>query len=279
MKNNIFSNFYSYIMWFSRLVRNKRTCKNIKNHGKVVLCGNGPSVNRFPFANFSKKGFDFCCVNYFPLDDKLFFSIKPRYYVCIDPAFHTTIDNLTEKEEKLVDILSKVSWPMKYVCVRNRHLPIENTNITFECINTNTISGDYSKRKKKLLDKNLAMFGYQNVIVASIYYFIMSKIDILVLTGVENDWHKELIVDRNNDVYREVIHFYGKELINVTELGQIKKGELYRYFWFYYITLYEYSLMSKYMSDSDTKIYNSCMDSYIDVFEKRSVDDILQIEK
>lgn len=263
----IFKNHLQYSKWLFRAIKNPKT-KPICNDGRVVVCGNGPSTKDFPFLEFAQIGYDYCVVNYFPLDEDLFFSIKPKYYVCVDPFFHSTIEEMNENEIKLVNVLEKVSWPMKYVCFKNHHLPVENSNITFDYLNCNIIDTDYTKKLKRLLDSNKAIFRYQNVIIAAIYYFIMSKIDEIVLTGVENDWHRELVVDRNNYVFREMTHFYGNERINVTEKGEIKKGELYNYFKFYYITLYQYSLLSKYSNDTQTKIINSCINSYIDVFDK-----------
>ena len=265
---------FEYIKWLRRFINNPKTGR-IKNEGKVVVCGNGPSTIKFPFKEYLGLGYDFCVVNFFPIDENLFFQIKPKYYVCVDPYFHSSISKLTKEEKKLVDVLNRVSWPIKYVCFKNHHLPLSNPNVTYDYINQNILSLDYTKKIKKLLDENKAIFGYQNVIAAAIYYFIMSKIDYVVLTGVENDWHRELVVDCNNDVYREMTHFYGNERINVTALGEIKKGELFNYFKFYYLTLYQYFLLSKYANDCKTKIVNTCVNSYIDVFSKKDANEII----
>ena len=253
--------------WFIRFLSNEKT-KRVYNKGKVVVCGNGPSTKSFPFSVFTKKGYDYCCVNWFPLDKDLFFDIKPKYYVCVDPIIHERKEDLSERELQLVSILNSVNWNMMYVCKKSKHFPINNKHIVYSYINQNVISAEYSKGIKWMLDYNIATFGYQNVIVAALYYFIMSGVDEVILTGVENDWHRELIVDKNNEVFRQLNHFYGKELINVTEHGEIKKGELYNYFKFYYLTLYQYYLLSKYSNSSKTKIFNTVTNSYIDVFPK-----------
>lgn len=270
----ILRSFFEYIKWLYQYIKNPKT-KKIKNEGKVVICGNGPSIKLFPFSEFIDRGYKTCVVNYFPTDEELFFKIKPSFYVCVDPFFHSSIDELTDEEIKLVNSLNKVSWNMKYICYKKHHLPLNNPNISYSYINKNFFSYDYSKLIKNLLDNNKATFGYQNVIIAAIYYFIMSEVDEVVLTGVENDWHRELVVDQNNDVFREMTHFYGNEKINVTELGEIKKGELFNYFKFYYLTLYQYYLLSKYAEDSKTKVVNSTVNSYIDVFSKMNPQEIL----
>lgn len=270
----IIKDYIEYIKWVRQYIKNPKT-ERIKNKGKVVICGNGPSTKKFPFNDFLSLGYKFCVVNYFPTDEEMFFQVKPVYYVCVDPFFHSSIDELTEEEIKLVNSLNKVSWNMKYICFKNHHLPLNNPNICYDYINQNIISLGYSKMIKKLLDENKAIFGYQNVIVAAIYYFLMSEIEEVVLTGVENDWHRELVVDQNNNVYREMTHFYGNERINVTELGEIKKGELFNYFKFYYLTLYQYNLLSQYAKDSKTAVVNSCVYSYIDVFCKKDPNEII----
>lgn len=252
--------------WISYLI----SCKTrpISNNGKVVLCGNGPSIKNFEFEKYINNGYDICCVNFFPLDNTLFFKLKPRYYVCVDPAFHFEKKELTDDEIKLVNVFNQVDWSMKYVCLSNRQLPINNKNIEFDYINHNVIKGGYNRWWKKMLDKNEATFGYQNVISAAIYYFIMSGVEKVLLTGVENDWHKELVVDENNEVFRVITHFYGNERISVTKAGEIAQGELYKYFQFYTNTLYQYNLLAQYSNDSNTEIINTCADSYIDVFRK-----------
>ena len=79
-------------------------------------------------------------------------------------------------------------------------------------------------------------------------------------------------VAEDNDVYREYVHFYGVERINVTKDGQIGKGELYKYFYFYYQTLLDFYNLSRFAQRHQSCIYNTCMGSYIDVFPKKNVE-------
>lgn len=246
----------------NRFVRYDNTGK------KVVAVGNGPSASRFPYMEYKKAGYHFICVNFFALDEERFFSLKPRFYCCIDTYFEKEEEKIVGDQKKLVDILNRVDWDMHFVCFKNAELPIKNSHIKFDYINNCELKGEITIIKKHLYDSNMATHGYQNVIIAVLYYLVMSRVSEIVLTGVENDWHRELSVDKNNDVYRETTHFYGNKKINITEISEINKGELYKYFFYYYMTLYNYNLNAKYASMANVKIYNSCVESYIDVYEK-----------
>lgn len=268
---------YNYIRWVHFCLHNFKTTgvPKYNNRGKrVVSVGNGPSAGDFPYEKFKNLGYDFMCVNFFALDKERFFKLRPTYYCCIDNAFGTIYENLLPKQKQLVGVLEQVDWPMIFVCFKGQKLPIQNDYIIYHYINANELKGKLTLRKKKLYDRNKATFGYQNVMLATLYYFIMSRTAVIILTGVENDWHRELFVDRNNDVFRKMTHFYGNERINITQLGEIRRGELYKYFHYYYITLLNYSLAAKYASASDVRIINSCEESYIDVFVKQPAEEI-----
>ncbi len=126
----------------------------------------------------------------------------------------------------------------------------------------------------RLYSKNAGNFGFENVIIASLYYFIaVTKAKSVVLTGVENDWHREYVIDCNNNIYREYTHFYGTTRLLVTD-SNVKKGEFYKEMYSYYITLYQYAIASKLAKYNDIEIVNSVVNSYIDVFDKMEVEDV-----
>lgn len=260
------------LMWQLRKLRNRfrygRTVKLPMINEKVIICGNGPSLKKLDFCYYLSQKYDFLCVNSFALDEERFNLIKPKYYCCIDPAIVTNIHNVNTEEAKLFKILDNVTWDLTFICQIGDDWNFSNPHIKTVYLNRNVFESVNDKRKFKAFSKNKATCGFQNVIAAALYFTITSCFAEVFLIGVETDFHKELIVDRNNNVFREYVHFYGKELIDVIAAGQIKKGELYRYFYFYYLTLYQYYELSKYAAYLHVKVRNMCITSFIDVFEK-----------
>lgn len=263
---------FEFLEWMVRYIKNPKTHKYCNKGKRIVIVGNGPSASSFPYDRFKDSGYVFCCVNFFAFDKELFFKIKPRYYCCIDPALGRENINRSEKGKELVSILNSVDWDMIFVCLKNNKFDIENKHICFQFINNNCYGGFITELKNYLFNNNFASCGFQNVIVACIYYFIMSKADKIILTGVENDWHRELTVNMDNEVYRNDTHFYGSDNLNLTQIGEIEKGKLYKYFYYYYITLYEYAMLAEYAQKNGIMIENSCPDSFIDTFKKVSLE-------
>lgn len=265
----ILKEIFCFFDWFGHFIIHRKAKEYTNKNEKIILIGNGPSAKDFLLQN-ECKGYKYCCVNYFALDEDLFQLVKPNYYCIIDSMFYKK--EFLEKEKKVIEllkILEKVNWKMKIICYNGNKLPLNNKWIEYHYINENYIGGSVNKAKLYLFDHNMANCGFQNVIVAALFYFVMSNAKKIVLTGVENNWHNELIVDENNNVLRNDTHFYGKQLLNLTEQGEIGKGELYKYFQFYYLTLYEYSIIAEYAKKKGVSIFNSCQNSFIDVFEKK----------
>ena len=274
VRRALYESFY-FLQWLLKYaIRPKTTTYD--NAGKnVVVVGNGPSAKAFPFAAMIEKGYDLCCVNDFLFSEELFFKYKPRFYCCIDPIYSAKDYPESEAGKRFLGIMERVDWDMTFICFKHQPIVINNPNITVHYLNNNNYKGDFTKFRYSLFRKNIATAGFQNVIVAATFYFVMSNAESILLTGVESDWHKELIVAEDNDVYREYIHFYGVERINVTKDGQIGKGELYKYFYFYYQTLLHFHNLSKFALAHHSCVYNTCMNSYIDVFPKKKVEEFI----
>jgi len=252
-----------------------RTNKIMIEDKKILIVGNGPSAGDVNFEKFKQKRFEIACVNFFALDEQRFFTIKPKYYVLLDSAFYKNTGD--KKIEKLLEVFMKVDWPMRLIRFKGGLQIIGNDNISEIYITTNELNESFHRVENKLYNMNKATFGYQNVILGALFCFCSAHVEEIALIGVENDWHKELRVDENNDVFRDMTHFYGKESINITELGEIEKHKLYKYFYFYYITLYHYYLASVYASEIGVRITNLTPASYIDTFERTTIDAYLEV--
>jgi len=164
-----------------------------------------------------------------------------------------------------------VDWELNFICYKDEHLTVNNDHIRYRFVNHNTYLGASPKVLNYLASRNMASCGFQNVIVAATYYFIMTGAEHILLTGVENDWHLELFVGEDNDVYRKDTHFYGTELINLTQSGEIGKGQLYLYFEWYSTTLKQYAYLAQLAQTLNVPVENTCCDSFVDAFPKKRI--------
>lgn len=266
------SEMVSFTRWLYHYLKNGRTSSLEIMNDKVVIVGNGPSLCDLPVDKMIDAKFEFCCVNFFAGNSPLFWKIKPKYYCCVDPGLFTNDFALSDDGKIFYSNLQKVDWEFHLITCDGRRFPINNDNIVYESINSNVYDGDFGKYRNRLFVRNKATCGYQGVVVAALYYFITRKAKEILLVGTDNDWHRELFVDENNDVIREDAHFYGQRKLNLTQIGEIKKGELYKYFYFYYVTLKQYSILAKYAEYNNVHVVNTCMKSYIDSFTKNDLD-------
>lgn len=268
---NLFKEVVQITSWLAiYLYNHSSTPKLPKINKNVMIIGNGPSIQGFNFDYFIKQDYDLLCVNFFALDEDLFFKLRPKYYVIIDSEFYNPEKRKRYPEfKKLLDVLEKVDWDIDIISLSRQRLNTMNIHIRNIYLNNNPYCGNIKWLQKLLYGSNKGTFGYQNVINAALYFLLLCNVSRISLIGVENDWHRELYVDENNDVIRETVHFYGKRRLNITEKGEIKKGELYKYFYYYYITLYKYKMASEYAKIIESTITNYCTNSYIDVFEKK----------
>lgn len=269
MKETI-RNSCQYLLWVYRYwracLKRSRSDRIHPISDKVLVCGNGPSITRVDFDFYKNEGYEFLCTNFFAFSEDLFFKIKPKYYCIVDPAIFS--EEYSSQAKRLNEIFAKIDWNMTFITNFENHKLTDNEKIHTIVLNNNLLLSSNDCKKYKYYEKNIASSSYQNVIIAALYYLITATAKGVRLIGVETDFHKELYVGKNNHVYRECVHFYGKEIFDLQEKGEIKEGELYKYFYFYYLTLYQYYDMSKYAKYMGVEVINLCENSFVDVFEK-----------
>lgn len=284
MKNRLLKFMYSstkelfyFIEWLIRYILHFKKFSRIpKIEDSVIVLGNGPSIKTLDMDKAIKNGYQFLAVNFYALFNADFLEIRPKYYCIVDPAFY----NLRQREndENIVAlelILEKVNWEMTLIIIEGQTPIFRNKNIKLVKLNSVLYRGNIESIRNFLYMNNLGSYIFQNVVNAAIYYLITARARQIILVGVENDWHRELFVDSKNEVYRELRHFYGNKRINITELGEIKKGELFRYFYWYYLTLLSHSAASLYARSIGVQIVNCTPDSYIDVYDKEDWNTII----
>jgi hypothetical protein len=261
-------------------VLNKRLSYSTKNQIKdCLIIGNGPSFKKLyedkPNFFYNK---DLVCVNHFPKTD-FFEKLKPQYWVLRDSAFW----KLTHQqiiEETLEAAVTKTTWPLTLLipALAIRHVHFMNkikTNKNIRLVFYNPIAIPYIKwLSNKLYKWNLAMPYCRNVIGAAIYTMINKGYSPIYLTGVESNFHTNLIVTPNNDFGMYDVHFYDKNkegsFKSFKEIYTHKPDRYYVYEEFYslYLCFKMYVIIQQYAYSQKAIIQNTTLDSFIDAFPK-----------
>ena len=242
-------------------------CKNNKydNFGEdIVILGNGPSLKK---SKYKKIKADFCCVNDYPIENKLFFEIKGKYLCLADPLYFCK-DNKIERVERLLSVLMKVNWNMYIIYPKNFKLTINNKYIHFIRLNITNITNINSRFDFFLLNNNIFSCGAQNVIILAMYYFILSRYKTIYLFGVDMSEFKYYFIDSDCRIYKEPDHFYKEERLYI---DFVKKGDFDVLLGYYVEMFKEFKNISKFAKHNGTAVYNCSINSYIDVFEKKHI--------
>lgn len=266
------ANLATWVLHFLRHGKQKKHCLEGK---KIVLVGNGPSAKDFTMYRFKEKGYEFCCVNFFSLTEDVFFKLKPEYYCYIDPAFIRKGDAQDERVIKLVEIFQKVDWNIKIITYPGFTLQINNKHISYLYLNHNNFEGKITKIKRFLFNSNSACPILTNVSAAALFFFVISKCERIILTGVDLSTFQDIHVDQYNRVFCINHHFYGDERKYLDE-GAIPVGRLYEWFYYNYLAFWGFAIISKLAKANGVKIYNTSIESYVDVFEKCEAEALIQ---
>ena len=248
---------------------------------KAVVLANGPSLNTF-LPDYEKlKGFDVLTVNFFT-NSNYFFLIKPKYHIIIAPELW--IDDVDsgyyDLRNELFDFLSEnVSWEMNLIIPFGaKKYPFWlkklecNKKLKIVYINTTPVEG--IKFFRHLLYKiNLGMPRPHNVVVPSLMTLINFGYKQIYLLGVDHSWLNEITVTETNDVLVCQKHFYDEaEAVSepMRKLGRGKR-KLHEVLHKFYLSFKGYFEIEDYAVKRGTKIYNSTHESYIDAFERKTL--------
>lgn len=248
---------------------------NTNSSGDVLLLGNGPSAKDIDIERICRTGVISACVNFFPNNSDIFYSIKPRFLFLMDPRFFT--DSRKNDEDIILEKkLAEVDWEMTIVIPAGYNYNINNEKIDCFHLNTNYYQDERSERIFKLYDENTISPGAMNVIIAAMYFLIASGYKRILFAGVDMSEFKDIYVDENNRIFVESTHFYGKRKFYPDEVG-VGKYDIHEYLSFYLKMFYEFSIIAEYAKWKNTDIYNLSSNSYLDNFRKLSEDKAINL--
>lgn len=233
----------------------------------IVVMGNGPSLaDTIRDHSPSLRCFDAMAVN-FAANTREFFTLKPRYYILIDPHFfarpaHANVATLWEN-------LAKVDWPMTLIVPRSqRHVKAPNSHITLATISATGMEG-FKWARHAAYSRGLAMPRPRNVLIPAIMAAIFMGYKNIYIVGADHSWMRTIDVDADNRVVSVQPHFYKEKADEQRRVDSVYAGiPLHSVVHSFYVAFHAYHLIADYARAHGITIINSTPQSFIDAFPR-----------
>jgi hypothetical protein len=258
-----------------------------KETDTIFVLGNGPSLKHQldnPDASRLLALNTCICVNSFILTG-YYDKIKPAIYLLVDPSYFTSVSvQETEEEHLLVweNLINKTTWEMDIIISsqyknNNRVNRLrENKNINVLFFNQSDCSICLNKKEQfRLFNKNRLEVPAQTVLNTALYLCIFWRYKNIVLLGADTSWHEEIRVDqKTNILFFENRHFYkSKEKILYNDAEETIRQKIHEQFYSIARAFELYWLLREYAEFNSVKVFNASTRSYIDAFERISLDE------
>ena len=265
----------------------KNTIIRMEANKRLFILGNGPSLKEQleKHIHFFKKE-DIMCVNGMARTE-WYETLKPRYYMLLDPLFLKNEDDLKEYpdsiKKQIVETLhglhEKTSWSLVLFVSSGLH---ENKNVKFLKTNpkitlvymNNFVFRGYDIIRDWLYVKGWAMPHCQNVLVAALYQSLLMGYSEICLFGAEHNWTRYLFVGSDNLVHDSSKHFYAEN--KKSDIFFDQKGvpiRIAEVLWDFAMMFKGYEEISELNRFFGAHIYNCTPESFIDSFERKDFPD------
>jgi hypothetical protein len=254
---------------------------------ECLILGNGPSLkDSFNENKDFFKSKTLFAVNHFAQSD-LFLELQPRFYILNAPEMW--MDDVEEfhykKGEQLFrDIAQNTQHEMDLFINRSavqytrwKKFLADNHKIRIHYFNTTPTEG--FRFLKHFLFRNMwGMPRSHNVLIPSIMIALQLRFKKIYLAGADHNWLKDIYVSPDNRVFLTQKHFYDAQTAEQRTMDKMGKGErrLHEILHKFAVSLNSYFIISDYAKTLHTEIINITPDSFIDAFEKKTIQ---QLEK
>lgn len=264
------------VFYLSSFKTARRISKKRVTDDEVHILANGPSLKTMitDHKDFLAK-LDTLAVNHFA-NNPVFFEIKPKYYVLLDPAFFDGYckAELQDKIPVLLNSLSKVDWPMSLfvpytkTVIEDTNKRLNNPNIMVIPFNSTRVIG-LKKFRNFMYAHNLGIPSSKNVLLPSILLMINLNYKKVYLYGAEFSWTKTYNVDvETGKIYTDDAHFYDNNRI------YLRKGEFKFNLSCLVEALNATDYYQEYTEYKGMKVINRTPGSFIDAFPYEYSDNI-----
>lgn len=237
----------------------------------IVILANGPSLRQTVAEHADALRRKPCMAVNFAANAPEFMSLRPRYYVLADPHFfRSDMPNV----QTLWRNLAAASWqltlyvPAGFAEDARRRAP----GLNIECFNAVGAEG-FDSLCHAAFRSGLAMPRPRNVLIAAIMIAIKAGFTTLWLTGADHSWLRTIEVNDHNEVVSIQPHFYQEDKREVSRSTAEYRGyRLHDILQSFTVAFRSYHQIARYAQKTGIKIYNATPGSFIDAFERRSLD-------
>ncbi len=267
----------------------------------LFVLGNGPSLKDVLGAHCEKLTHEnVICVNAFVSTDT-YEIIRPSYYILADPTFFMyETDDLCRRYPKEIiekvnatieDLVSKTNWPLvlylSSYAEKNEGLKNKlKENINIRTVYYCGLGMNYKNVKKQvyysLARKDMICFPFSNVVQQALCIGVFYEYKNICLIGADSSWIEDVYIDdKNNDIKWKYHHFYStdehKNQNQVLEIQSIYNSKMAGFLSIISSTFEIYGFIKDYASYNKINIYNCSNHSWIDVFERRTIEEMLNV--
>ena len=224
-----FVSLISIVLFTSFIVSRKNSKFRKSNIEDVHILANGPSLkdileNKLEFL----KNNDTLAVNFFA-NNPIFFKVKPKYYVLLDPGlfFGSGHVELSARVPVMMNNLSKVTWemtlyvPYSKTIVEKIKNQLNNSYIKIMPFCPTRVTG-FKSFRNWAYKHNLGLPSSKNVLLPSILLMLNRGYKRVYLYGAEFSWTKTYAVNpENGKIYTDDDHFYDMNRLPLKK-GQFK---------------------------------------------------------
>lgn len=272
---NFADKFFNSIKSIAKVASQSRKCTvcPIPDADRIIIMGNGPSLNGTIEANSDiLRKLPTMAVN-FAANAPVFREIKPRFYVLADPYFFSNAEDSNLK--RLWSELESIDWPCTlYVPASMRKKAckaIRSQTVSVEGFNAVGADG-FEGLNHFLFRHGLAMPRPRNVLIPSIMLAIHAGFRTIDIVGADHSWMKTLSVAEDNEVVSIQEHFYSDNAEEKARVRHEYRGyNLYQIVESFAVAFKSYIDIRAYADKRGVKIYNCTPGSFIDAFPRRKL--------
>ena len=254
-----------------------------RNGDKMIIIGNGPSLNKTMDVYGDIILNSPCMMVNFSAKTKMFEWVRPSTYLLVDPVYIDIPDNFMSSMKELCDaIVQKTQWQMSIVMPRKaegkymaeRFKKNGNLRLLFyedEWERPEDIS------KLQAWDNNLFNPPAQTVLNTAVWLSIYWGYQETYLVGADTSWLEDTYVDqKDNRVYTVDSHFFNNEDAYKNESlwtdgKQYIPTKYHEEIETLVVALASYWELREYADWKGVKVYNASEYSCIDAFERKKL--------
>lgn len=257
--------------------------KNEHQGDRMIVIGNGPSLNKTIELYESQLHKADCIMVNFSANSDLYEKIKPSFYLLVDPAFYQMPNHHYDSLCALFDaIVTKTTWPMKIIMpkcaqgcyAKERFKGNPNLEVLFYEDDWQ-LPTDMSKFEA--WDKNLISPPAQTVLNTAVWLSVYWGYKETYLVGADTSFLADLRVDQETNIlYTEDTHFYSNKEMYGNSYDNVRQRrpigtKLHEELLAIETALKDYWDMKEYAEWKGVKVYNASEYSWIDAFERKKL--------